>query len=99
MQIVRSGDFQTIGDLVRELIRRRRWTTKLTQARLTRCWEDIVGAPIARHTTSIYMRGTKLYLKFDSSALRQELYYSREQLRLRLNEELGDELIAEISLL
>lgn len=99
MQIVRSGDFQTIGDLVRELVRRRRWSTKLIQARLTSCWEEIVGAPIARHTTSIFLRKKKLYLRFDSPALRQELHYSQEQLRTRLNEELGDEVISEIVLL
>lgn len=99
MRIIRSGDFETIGDLVQELVRRRRWSTKLNQARLTSCWEEIMGAPIARHTTSIFFRRSKLYLKFDSPALRQELYYSREQLRTRLNEELGDDVIAEIVLM
>lgn len=99
MQRISRGDFKSIGDVIKKLSQRQKWSSKLSEAKLLETWEEIVGATIARHTLSLWLQRGKLYLKVDSSVLRQELSFSKEQLILRLNESLEEVVVKEIVLL
>lgn len=53
---------------------------------------------ISKHTTEIYISGKKLFVKVDSSPLKQELSYSKTKLMQALNEQVGKAVIEEIVL-
>jgi predicted nucleic acid-binding Zn ribbon protein len=59
-------------------------------------WKELMGATIESYTREIKLRGNKLYLRIDSAPLRAELTLSREKLKKRLNEQLGEDYISDV---
>ncbi len=66
------------------------------EARIEAIWEPVMGPTIARHTTNINLKGDRLYLTVDSAALRNELFYSRAQIKEVINKEIGKDIIKDV---
>ncbi|MFZ4522858.1 MAG: DUF721 domain-containing protein [Bacteroidales bacterium] len=71
---------------------------KLNQARIIQAWERVVGEMIARNTSQLHIRNKVLYVKVNSSALRNELLFARNKIMAALNKEVGATVIEEIVL-
>ncbi len=95
---VKKTNEQTLGDAIREMIATYRIGRKLSEAKVIAAWEKIVGQMIASHTTEIRIYNRKLFIKLDSAALRNELFYAREKIKKMMNDEAGEELIDEVVL-
>lgn len=70
----------------------------LTAVELRKEWENIVGKPIANHTSSIELRNRVLHVHLDSSVARQELHFNQQMLLARLNEHVGDGSVTSVRL-
>ena len=57
-----------------------------------------MGGIIAKHTTGLYVKNKKLYVKLDSSVLRNELHMERTNITNMINKELGKKVIDEVVL-
>lgn len=64
-------------------------TRGLCEARIPEVWPRIVGVPMASLTSSLEIKNGILTVCVSSSAARHELFMQREQIRTRLNTELG----------
>lgn len=71
---------------------------KVGETRLINSWESVVGSYIASKTSVIYIKERKLFVKIDSSVVRNELMLAKMLLIKRLNESVGNELIDDIVL-
>jgi len=69
---------------------------KLNEVNLVGQWERIVGPTITKATKEIYVKDRKLFIRLDSSVIRNELTMIKEPLKNRLNEEVGHIVIDEI---
>jgi len=87
---------QPLKNTIKDILKSYELEDKLMAVRLKACWEKLMGASIMGHTTEIYVKNRKLFVKFDSAALKKELSYSREKVVAMVNEELGDNAIDEI---
>lgn len=96
--MTRKTNTQKIGDAIKEVMRLNGMEEKIDEHTLIRSWEKTVGPLISRHTTEIFISGKKLFVKVDSSPLKQELLYSRTKLMHDLNEQVGKIVIEEIVL-
>jgi len=85
-----------IGEVLKELIETYRLEGKLNELKIVHSWEKVVGEMIARHTTDLYIRNGKLFVKVDSPALKNELTYSSSMIIENLNTEAGSKVIEEI---
>ncbi len=85
-----------IGDLVKDYLREEGLETPLNQYRLIQSWGDVMGAGIMRYTGDIFIRNQTLWVKIDSSILRQELGVGRKQIVRRLNEYVGAQVITDV---
>lgn len=85
-----------LGDVIRELIETYRLEGRLNEVKVIDSWEQVVGEMIAKHTRDIYIKQGKLFAKIDSPALRNELGYSRTDIRDRLNKAAGADTINEV---
>ena len=85
-----------IGDLVKDYLREEGLETPLNQYRLIQSWGDVMGAGIMRYTGDIFIRNQTLWVKIDSSILRQELEIGRKQIVRRLNEYVGAQVITDV---
>jgi predicted nucleic acid-binding Zn ribbon protein len=85
-----------LGDALREYLRHSPFRQKMNEYRIEALWEKQMGKTISRYTDSIRFRGTTLIISTSVAALKQELSYSREKIRDRLNEALGERIIEEV---
>lgn len=53
-------------------------------------WANLLGKPVANHTTRIELNKKVLHVHLDSSVVRQELHFRQEQILEKLNEALGE---------
>ncbi|MCD4723855.1 MAG: DUF721 domain-containing protein [Bacteroidales bacterium] len=92
----RNSNEQPLGEVIRELLASYRLEGKLNQARVIMAWEEVTGKMISRHTQDLYIKGSKLFVKLDSPALKNELAYSKGQIIDSLNDAAGGEIITDI---
>jgi len=95
ISLIRTND-QSLGDAIREFLHSYRLEDKLHETRLIQSWEKVVGAMVAKHTQGLYIKNKILFVRIDSSALRNELSYSREKIIRDLNREASANVIEDI---
>ena len=75
-----------MGDLLEEFFARPYVAAKVAEGRLPDTWREVVGDAVANLTTDLRLENRILYVRLQSSVVRQELFYQREALRDRINE-------------
>jgi predicted nucleic acid-binding Zn ribbon protein len=93
---LRSSHEQPLKAVIEEFLGKYRLHGKLNETRAIQAWEKVVGALIARNTTDLHIRNKTLYVKVNSSALRNELLYARTKIISAINKEVGAEVITEM---
>ncbi len=93
---MRRSNTQKLSEVLRDYIEENKLQKKLTEIDLIASWEQVVGKTIARYTESLRITNGTLFVKTSSPALRSELVMMKEQLKARLNEQAGEQLIKEI---
>ena len=87
---MRKKNTQKIDDVVKEYLKALKIDDKLKEVRLIKSWDDIVGKTIARSTNDIYIQDRKLFVKLNSSVIRNELFMLRDGLKKALNDKAGE---------
>jgi hypothetical protein len=95
---MRKKNTQKIDEVVKEYLKALKIDDKLKEVRLIKSWDDVVGKTIARSTSNIYINNRKLFVKLNSSVIRNELFMLRDGLRKALNDKAGEIIIDEIIL-
>lgn len=80
---------KNISEVINSMYAKYKLTQKMDEVTLVNTWEKIVGPMISKHTTSIKLKGKTLYAAFDDAALKNEMFYRREELAKSINEALG----------
>ena len=75
-----------MGDLLEEFFARPYVAAKVAEGRLPDTWREVVGDAVANLTTDLRLENRILYVRLQSSVVRQELFYQREARRDRINE-------------
>jgi predicted nucleic acid-binding Zn ribbon protein len=92
----KSGDIQTIGDAIRQMLSTYKLTAKFDEATLLSSWEKIAGKPIARRTKRLYIRNTVLFVELDSPAMKHDFSIHKWQVLKMIQQEFGDKVVKEI---
>lgn len=95
---MRRSNTQTLGEALREYIKEMRLERKLKEVDIVQSWESLLGKSIARYTRNIYLSKGILYVEISSSVVKNELLMMREEIRRKLNEQAGVELVSKIVL-
>ena len=69
---------------------------KLREVDVVTSWESLVGKTIAHYTRNIYLSRKILYVEVSSSVVKNELVLMREEIRNRINERAGEEMVEKI---
>ena len=93
---MRRSNTQKLSAILKDYLEENHLQKKLTEVDLIASWEKVVGKVIAKYTESLRISNGTLFVKTSSPAMRSELVMMKEQLRSRLNEYAGEELIREI---
>jgi len=87
-----------INEVVKSFIQQNNLESGIDAVKIDKLWEKLLGKNIKSYTDSIKLSDKKLYVKLNSSVLREELNYGKEEIVKMLNEELEKECIEEIIL-
>jgi len=69
---------------------------KFDETNLINQWEKVMGGPIAKRTTKIYIYQKKLYVHLNSAPLKHELNMSRDKILVMLTKEFGKPIVNEV---
>ncbi|MDO8928118.1 MAG: DUF721 domain-containing protein [Bacteroidota bacterium] len=93
---MRKNNTQSISDVLRSYTRENNLDRKLNELDLIKSWETVMGKTVARYTGNLYIQNSTLFVETTSPIVRNELLMMREDIRIRLNEVVGEELIKTI---
>jgi hypothetical protein len=87
---------QTFSAVLKLWIDENRLQTNLHETKIRTLWAQTMGKTISTYTSNISVRRNVLYLTILSAPLRQELSFSKDKIKTRMNSELGEEFIREV---
>lgn len=93
---MRRTKVQPLKEVIREYVDALKMNRKLSEVGLINSWERMVPPAIARETKDIYIKDEKLFLRINSSVMRNELILIKAGLIDRLNENSGKKVIKDI---
>ena len=88
----------SLAEALKDYIREMNLEGKLLEVNVINSWEDIVGKAISSRTGKVYIKDRILYVHLNSSVARNELLMLKEELKDKLNERAGKEVIKDIVL-
>lgn len=93
------GTDMTIKEAVEKMLEVYKLRRKYDETALIAAWPELMGQAIANRTKQLYIRDKKLFVKVESSVIKNELVLMRSQIIGRLNERAGQVVIEDIVLL
>jgi len=93
---MRKSNTQSISSVLKSYVRENNLERKLNELDLIKSWEEIMGKTVARYTGNLYIQNSTLFVETTSPVVRNELLMMKEEIRVRLNEIVGEELIKTI---
>ena len=93
---MRKSNTEKIGSLIKGYIKENQLEQKLFEIDIITSWEKLLGKTVARYTEQLNISNKTLFVKISSSVVRNELFMMKEEIRKRLNEKSGQEIIKEI---
>ena len=70
--------------------------TKLKEVDVVQSWEELLGKTIAHYTRKVSLKNKVLFVEINSSVVKNELFMMREEIRRKLNEKAGEEMVNKI---
>jgi len=95
---MRRNNTRSISEVISEYVEAFRLKGKLSEVKLINSWSEIIGEKIAKRTLELKIQNRKLFVKIQSSIIRQELMMIRTELVKRLNAKAGESVIDEMIL-
>lgn len=94
----KNREAKSIGSILSKIVNEHGWGSRLDEQMLISKWETIAGRMIARNTINLKLYNKKLYLKFESAALKHEISYAKSTLIENINNVMDKEVVREIVL-
>jgi predicted nucleic acid-binding Zn ribbon protein len=93
---MRKSNTQSISSVLKSYVQENNLERKLNELDLIKSWESVMGKTVARYTGNLYIQNSTLFVETTSPIVRNELLMMKEEIRVRLNEVVGEELIKAI---
>lgn len=93
---MRQSKSEKLGDIVNQILRLNGLETPLNQHRIIEVWKNNIGRSFERYTENIFIKNQILYIKLNSSVVRNELSMHAKVLANKLNNEVNAQVITNI---
>ena len=88
--------FESISDILERLTKKLGIEKKMQEQNLLLVWDEVVGKQICRHARPANIRRGRLTVKVENSGYIQQYSFLKEEIKKKLNEKLGKNLVREI---
>jgi predicted nucleic acid-binding Zn ribbon protein len=93
---MRRSNTQRIGDILKDFVRDKGFENQLAEVDVLEFWNTLMGPAMIRYTRNARVSKGILYVSVSSSVVRAELLMMREELRKKINDKAGREIIRQI---
>ena len=93
---MRRSNTQSLSEVIRDYVKGTSIEKKLKEVDVVQSWEDLLGKTIAHYTKNVSLKGKVLFVEINSSVVKNELFMMREEIRRKLNEKAGEEMVEKI---
>ncbi len=93
---MRRTNDKSLKEAIEQMLRVYKLKRRFDETALIAAWPDIMGKAVANRTRQLYIRERKLFLRLESSVLKNELVMIRTQILDKMNEKAGSKVLDEI---
>jgi predicted nucleic acid-binding Zn ribbon protein len=93
---MRRSNTQSLSEIIKEYVKANQIERKLKEVDVVESWENLLGKSVANYTRNIYIRNKVLYVEISSSVVKHELFMMREEIKRKINEKEGEEIVRTI---
>jgi predicted nucleic acid-binding Zn ribbon protein len=88
----------SLQDAMKYFLNKSRLKGSIQALQIEDVWEQLMGKTIAKYTDKIQIIGSVLHITTTMGPLKQELLYQKEQIKQRVNEALGENVIKDVTI-
>lgn len=93
---MKKSNTAPLKEVVDRLMKAYRLDSKMKELDVLNSWEEMMGTAVARRTEELRVRDEILYLKLNSSVMRDELLMGKQVIIERVNQTAGYKMIKDI---
>ena len=86
----------SIKSIIQKMTSNKFFGDGLRKVFIKKIWLTVMGKNVSQYTENIYIKNNTLFLKINSSALKQELSYGKDKIIDNFNNEIGSDEIKKI---
>lgn len=91
----RTND-KPLKEAIEQLLNVYKLRRKFDETSLIAAWPELMGKAVANRTSQLYIRDRKLFIRVESSVLKNELVMIRSEIVKRMNERAGSKVLDDI---
>jgi len=96
MKKFRFKESHSIRSIIQKISYNKPLSRGLGKVFLNKVWSNVIGKNVSQYTENIYIKDNTLFLKINSSVLKQELSYGKDKIIENFNKEVGSNEIKKI---
>lgn len=93
---MRKANDKSMKEAIEQMLNVYKIKKKFDETSIIAAWPDLMGKPVANRTKQIYIYEKKLFLRIESSVIKNEIQLMSAQVIAKINEKAGSELIESI---
>lgn len=93
---MRKANDKSLKEAIEQMMQVYKIKRKFDETGIIAHWPELVGKPVANRTKELFIHDKKLFLRLESSVVKNELMNMRSQIIQKINEEANSILIEEI---
>ena len=93
---MRKANDKSLKEAIEQMMQVYKIKRKFDETGIIAAWPRIVGKPVANRTKELFIRDKKLFLRIESSVIKNELVMMRGQIIDKINDEAKGILVEEI---
>ncbi|MVN90840.1 DUF721 domain-containing protein [Mucilaginibacter aquatilis] len=96
---MRKPNDKSIKEAIEQMLSVYKIKQRFDETSMIAAWPEIVGKPVANRTSELFVNNKRLFLRIESSVVKNELMMMRSQIIEKINARAGSAIIEEIILL
>jgi hypothetical protein len=93
---MRKANDKSLKDAIEQMLQVYKIKRRYDETAIIAAWPDLVGKSVANRTKEIYIHDKKLFLRIESSVIKNELMMVRSQIIDKVNENAKGILVEEV---
>jgi hypothetical protein len=93
---MRKANDKSMKEAIEQMLQVYKIKQRFDETGIVAAWPNLVGKPVANRTKELFVHNKKLYLRIESSVIKNELMLMRSQIIEKINEEANWTLVDEI---